>query len=68
MINEEWLKKFTKEWIDVTDCQIDFSKHETSHIGSSLHVIEKQYKIEGETYRVLWAIGSDIPLIQKLKQ
>jgi hypothetical protein len=66
MTQEEWFEKFAQNWVDVDDCNIDFSKHEPTRIGDSLHVTEKQYNIDGTIYRVRSVINSEIPLIQKL--
>ena len=48
----------------VTD--IDFKKHEPISTGSSLHIYEEQYTIDGNTYRLLYGEYSDIPLIDIL--
>jgi hypothetical protein len=68
MNNKEWLEKFTKNWVDVIDCQIDFSKYEPTSVGNSLHIYREEYSIDGLIYRVLTPIGSDTPLIQKLEE
>jgi hypothetical protein len=67
--NNKWLEQFTKNWVDVIDCQIDFSKYESISIGNSLHIYREEYSIDGIIYRVLTPIGgSDTPLIQKLEE
>lgn len=67
MTQEEWFEKFTQKWVDVIDCDIDFSKHEPTSVGNSLHIHRKEYSIDGVTYRVLFPIDYDTPLIQKLE-
>jgi hypothetical protein len=66
-----WIETFFKEqWIEVQDCEIDFSEHEPISTGSSLHIYEERYQISDDTYRLLYAIGSDSdePLIEVLKK
>ena len=64
---KEWIEKYFKEsWEDV-QTNIDFSKYEPISTGGSLHIHEECYEIDGEKYRLLYAIGSNEPLIQILK-
>lgn len=66
MTEEEQVEKFTQKWVDIIDCAIDCSKHEPTSVVNSLHIHRKEYSIDGVTYRVLYPIGYDTPLIQKL--
>ena len=67
---EEWFNTyFAEEWVEVTDCKINFSKYTPSGVSSSLHITEERYDdIKGETYRLLYAIGGDTPTIERLKK
>ena len=70
--SEQIITDHKKDFIDsfqvwktiVTD--IDFKKHEPISTGSSLHIYEEQYLIDGNTYRLLYGEYSDIPLIDIL--
>lgn len=67
---DEWIKKYFKnEWLDF-EGNLDLKNLTPYHTSSSLHILEERYKIEGETYRVLYAIGceNDTPLIEILKK
>jgi glutathione peroxidase-family protein len=68
-MNKEWLDKyFAKQWVIVKNNSIDFSQHEPISTHNSLHIYEERYEVEGETYRLLYAIGeSSEPLIEMLK-
>jgi hypothetical protein len=48
---------FSETWKEI-DTDIDFSKYEPITKSSSLHVYEERYEINGEKYRLLYAIGS----------
>ena len=64
---KEWIEKYFKEsWEDI-QTNIDFSKYEPISTGGSLHIHKECYEIDGEKYRLLYAIGSNEPLIQILK-
>lgn len=68
---KEWVEEYFKEqWTEVKDCNIDFEKYESISISNSLHVHERKYEIDGDTYRLLYAIGgaSNTPLIQILER
>lgn len=54
-----------QEWKTIV-IDIDFKKHEPISTGSSLHIYEEQYFIDGNTYRLLYGEYSDIPLIEIL--
>lgn len=76
MDNEQLLEKYkrtlkkevveieTETWEEI-QTDIDFSKHTPTETGSSLHVYEERYEIDGKKYRLFFAIGSDSePLIE----
>jgi hypothetical protein len=45
-------------WNDIkTD--IDFSEHTPISTASSLHIYDERYEIDGKTYRLLYALGSE---------
>ena len=52
----------------VVDSTIDFSKLEPVSTGNSLHIYEERYEVNGETYRLLYAIGDrdNKPQVEKL--
>ena len=62
-----WIKQyFNEEWEDI-DTDIDFTKHKPIKISNSLHIHEEQYKIDNNTYKLLYAIGSNTePLVKIL--
>jgi hypothetical protein len=65
-----WIEKnFKTLWIDA-ETNIDFTKEEPSSTSSSLHIFEEQYKINGDTYRLLYPISDteSEPTIQILKK
>jgi hypothetical protein len=64
----EWIKKYFKEqWVEVQDCDIDFSKHEPISTGGSLHIHEERYNIGEDVYRLLYPIGEySNPIIEIL--
>ena len=56
---KEWIEKyFSEQWKEV-DVDIDFSMYEPISTSNSLHIFEKRYEIENNTYRLLYAIGCD---------
>ena len=66
----EWIKKYFKEqWVEVQDCDIDFSKHEPINNGGSLHIHEERYHIGENVYRLLYVIGEDSdPIVEILNK
>jgi len=76
MDNEQLLEKYKRtlkkerieEKIEVWEeiqTDIDFSKHTPTDTGCSLHVYEERYSIEGEEYRLFFALGNDSePLVE----
>lgn len=67
MNTQEWIKEYFKETWKEVKTDIDFSKYNPISTGSSLHIYEERYEIEGKTYRLLYAIGYDgEPLIEVL--
>ena len=42
------------------ESDIDFSKHKSYETQSSLHIFEAKYEIDGQKYRTLQAIDSDV--------
>ena len=65
---KEWIEKyFSESWEDIQS-DIDFSKYESIKTSNSLHVHEVRYDIDGEKYRLLYAIGHEEPLVQILKK
>ena len=58
-IMKEWIEKyFNEQWKDI-NTNIDFSKYEPISTSNSLHIHEERYKIENNTYRLLYSIGHD---------
>ena len=67
-VMQEWIEKyFSESWEDI-QTDIDFSKYESVKTSNSLHVHEVRYDIDGEKYRLLYAIGHEEPLVQILKK
>ena len=67
-VMKEWIEKyFSESWEDI-QTDIDFSKYESVKTSNSLHVHEVRYDIDGEKYRLLYAIGHEEPLVQILKK
>ena len=63
---KDWFDKFFSEtWEDI-QTDIDFSKYNPVKTSSSLHVHEMRYEIDGEKYRLLYAVGHEEPLVQIL--
>jgi len=66
-MNKDWFDNYFKEqWVTVEDCDIDFEKLEPISTANSLHVFEERYEINGNQYRLLYAIGdtSNTPTIE----
>jgi len=63
------IKEPEEEWEDI-DCDIDFSKLEAISCSNSLHIIEEIHEVNGEKYKVYYAIGGSgkAPFVQKLKK
>lgn len=61
-----FLDKWFENWEDMEDqSMIDIvlgeaKKMEPVYTSSSLHIYEEQYNIDGETYRLIYAIGRDL--------
>lgn len=65
---KDWIEKyFSESWEDI-QTDIDFSKYEPISISSSLHICEKRYVIDSDTYRLLSVIDSDEYSVEKLKK
>lgn len=54
---KEWIEKYFSETWKEIKTDIDFSKYEPISTSSSLHIYEERYEIDGEKYRLLYAIG-----------
>jgi len=70
-MNKDWFDNYFKEqWVTVEDCDIDFEKLEPISTANSLHVFEERYEINGNQYRLLYAIGdtSNTPTIEILNK
>lgn len=74
MDNEQLLEKYkrtlkkevvkTETWEEI-QTDIDFSKYKPTETGSSLHIYEERYEIDGKKYRLFFAIGNDSdPLVE----
>lgn len=64
---KEWIEKYFSESWEKVETDIDFSNYKPVSTSSSLHVDEERYEIDGNTYRLLYEIGSDYgPLIEIL--
>ena len=65
---KDWIEEyFSESWEDI-QTDIDFSKYESVNSSGSLHVHEMRYDIDGEKYRLLYAVGQEEPLVQILKK
>ena len=56
---QKWIEEYFKETWKEVETNIDFSKYEPISTSNSLHIYEKRYEIDGDTYRLLYAIGYD---------
>ena len=65
---KNWFDTFFSETWKNIQTDIDFSKYEPFKISSNFHVCEKRYKISGETYRLLYTLDSNVPLIEILEK
>lgn len=75
---EEWSKSITNNWInsyfsenwEPIKTDIDFKQYKPISTDSSLHITEERYIVDGETYRLLYAIGytgnPDVEILIKL--
>ena len=53
----EWIEKnFSETWKEI-ETDIDFTKYEPISTSNSLHIYEERYEINGNKYRLLYAIG-----------
>lgn len=53
----DWmLEKFKNTW-KVIESDIDFSQHEPIGVSSSLHILQEEYIINDETYRLSYPIS-----------
>ena len=59
MNTEDWIKEYFKETWKEVQTDIDFSKYKPFKTSNSLHIYEERYEIDGETYRLLYAIEYD---------
>ena len=59
-----FLDKWFENWEDVDESMVDIildeaKKMEPIYTSNSLHLYEEQYNIDGETYKLIYAIGDD---------
>ena len=62
---EEWSKSTTRAWIESyfsenwvpIKTDIDFKQYKPINTSDSLHITEERYIVDGDTYRLLYAIG-----------
>jgi len=64
---DSWVLNYVAEQWEDADPSINFDELEPFDTSNSLHIYEEKYKVEDDTYRLLYVIGNDgPPSIEKL--